>query len=98
VGQLIDADRGHLFQYSEDGGRESSTHEWCREGIESRGTTTQNVDTASFPYFSRRLLRPSTVLIPDVAELPEEATPERAIYESAGTRSGCEAIPSGCAR
>jgi signal transduction histidine kinase/CheY-like chemotaxis protein len=87
IGELIEADRCHLFRYSKSGTRESSTHEWCREGIEPRLDKLQNLSTSDFGYFTGQLRKPGVVSIPEVAELPPEAAAEKAIYQAEDIRS-----------
>lgn len=87
VGQFLDVDRGQLFQFSNDGEHESSTHEWCAEGIPSRQAELQNLRPRDYPWFRHQIRTPAVVEIASIEELPEEAAEEAAAYRQEGIRS-----------
>jgi PAS domain S-box-containing protein len=87
IGQFLGADRGQLFQFSKNGNRESSTHEWCADGIASRSADLQNLRTQDYPWFNQRIRRPALVEIPSVAGLSENAKAEAEAYQREGIHS-----------
>jgi signal transduction histidine kinase/CheY-like chemotaxis protein len=87
VGEFVDADRGHLFRFSADGAVQSSTHEWCRNGLEPHHDALQELASAVYPWFTRRIRTPEVVIVPAVDELPAAAAAEKAVYDREGLRS-----------
>jgi diguanylate cyclase (GGDEF)-like protein/PAS domain S-box-containing protein len=86
-GEFFQAERSYLFQFSEDGSRQSNTHEWCAEGIEPQREEMQNLKTEEFSWHLDRLRREEHLSIPDVAELPPEAEKEKQFFIDAGIQS-----------
>ena len=90
VGRFLGADRGQLFQYTDDGSEASSTHEWCAEGIESRQAHLQNTRSDEFPWFSRQVQRPQKpreIRISSLDDLPPSAEAEQRAYRQEGIQS-----------
>ena len=84
LGRFLGADRGQLFQYSSDGLRESSTHEWCARGVASKRKELQDIESAQFPWFHEHIHRPAPVEIRALEDLPQEADRELATYQEEG--------------
>ena len=80
VGEFLGADRGQLFQFSNDGALESSTHEWHAEGIPSRRLALQQLRTEDFPWFTYRIRIPEAVQFIRLKDLPAEAAAEKQAY------------------
>ena len=78
VCSFSNADRAYLFQFSEDGTTMNNTHEWCAEGISRQRDALQNVPVESFPWWQEQIMTKEYVHIPDVDELPPEASAEYA--------------------
>ncbi|MEO1085035.1 MAG: ATP-binding protein, partial [Acidobacteriota bacterium] len=86
VCEFIGCDRAQLFQI-DDAGRESSTHEWCRPGIESVQRSLQNVDPSRFPWFTKQIRAGGVVQVLDLEELPKMAAAEHRVFSSEEIRS-----------
>lgn len=81
VGTSIQADRSYLFQVDNAARTVSNTHEWCADAIETHIDNLQNLPFTSIPWWISKLTRHDTISIPSVANLPEEASAEKAILE-----------------
>ncbi|HEY3098676.1 MAG TPA: ATP-binding protein [Methylomirabilota bacterium] len=79
----LDLDRAALFALRGDD-RVEVSHAWTREGISPRPAT---VGVAQFPWIVARLRRGETVDITAAAELPDEASTDRAYLAELGVRS-----------
>lgn len=82
IGRFAGADRSYLFQLDRQGGTMSNTHEWCEDGIASGRSQNQKLALCEFPWFMDQLLGASTVLVPDVAALPDVASAERRLIQA----------------
>ncbi len=87
IGMHLGADCAYLFQFSEDGARMSSSHEWCAPGVDRKKEDLQDIPLTAVPWWRDRLLRDEPVIVSDVAALPPEAAAEKAMFESMGIRS-----------
>ncbi len=87
IGKFTEADRSYLFLFSEDGEQMSNTHEWCAEGIASAIDDLQEVPSDQFPWLMEKLRNHEDVLVPRVADMPDEARIEKAEFESEGIQS-----------
>ncbi len=87
IGELMELDRGYVFQFSRDGVLQLNTHEWCNADIPSQKANLQGVRSDAFQWFDRRIKQGEVIKIEQVAELPEEAAAERVAYQSEGIRS-----------
>lgn len=83
---LFDADRAYVFQF-EGGGVMSNTHETVSSGTTPEREHLQGVPIDVFPWWMEELRERGVVHIPDVANLPPEATSEREILEPQGIKS-----------
>ncbi len=82
IGRFSDVDRTYVFLFSQDGTTMDNTHEWCAEGIGPQIGNLKNLPVEPFPWLIQRLRAFETIHIPRVAELPEEARPERDILSA----------------
>ncbi|MEM9553941.1 MAG: ATP-binding protein [Acidobacteriota bacterium] len=87
VGEFVDCARAQLFLLSDDGARESCSHEWRRAGIASRKNELREIDRARYPWFKRHVDLGETFVVADLDQLPAEAHAERAIFEAEGIGS-----------
>jgi PAS domain S-box-containing protein len=87
IGQVAGVDRSYVFQLSGDGTILDNTHEWCAEGIQSYIDSLKGLPRAAFPWFVGRLEQLEVVAVPRVANLPPEASAERAECEREGIQS-----------
>ncbi len=80
VGMFFNVDRSYVFSFSPDLETINNTHEWCAAGIsEQIDSCVQETD--QLPWWKEHILEQGFVYIPDVAELPEEAAPEKAEFQ-----------------
>jgi signal transduction histidine kinase len=87
IGEFAGVDRSYVFLLSGDGTTMDNTHEWCGEGIQSYIDKLKGLPVDTFPWLIQRLNRFEVVHIPHVADLPAEASAERAEFESEAIRS-----------
>jgi two-component system NtrC family sensor kinase len=79
LGQYLDADRSYVFRFTEDGTLMNNTHEWCAEGVSPQIANLQGLPSAGFPWWFHRLSQFEPIRINRLADLPPEASAERAI-------------------
>jgi len=84
IGNYTGADRCYVGELSLEEGRVGETHEWCRQGVEPQTDNRIGLSLEKLPWFIRRLEENEYILAPKVAELPEEAVSEKAMWESRG--------------
>jgi len=87
VGEFAGVDRSYVFQFSDDVGRMSNTHEWCAEGVTAQIRSLQGLPTDGFLWFMERITQLETVYISRVADLPPEAKTEKEVFLRQGIRS-----------
>jgi PAS domain S-box-containing protein len=88
IAEYFGVDWVFLAQVSDDSTTWSMTHEWNAFGHTSRIEQYQQVPLGqNFAWVEKRLLAGEFLMIPRVADLPDEAQPLREFYESVGARS-----------
>lgn len=87
IGKFEGVDRSYIYQYVEDSGILSSTHEWCKDGIEPRNTILKEKSSDSLPWIFDRHMRGETIYFPSLDTLPEEASYEKEAFHKAGIKS-----------
>lgn len=91
IGQFFGVDRAYLYRFSEQRTTMTNTHEWSRDGLEPLIDTQQQVPIVDFAWWhgqvERMVLENRVVFIEDVAALPEEAGPEKALMMEQGVCS-----------
>jgi PAS domain S-box-containing protein len=87
IGEFTGADRSYVFLLSEDGTRADNTHEWCAEGIEAQIDNMKRMSADAFSWWAEKMLAFEDIYIPRVADLPEEATSEKAMLEAQDIKS-----------
>ncbi len=86
IGLFSGASRSYLFLLKP-GGYMDNTHEWCAEGVEPQKDMLQNLPSDSFPWWMARLQDEQPLRIPDITQLPPEASKEREVLESQNIKS-----------
>ncbi|MBK5267475.1 MAG: GAF domain-containing protein [Acidimicrobiia bacterium] len=81
------ADRGYIFEKSEDGTTMSNTYEWCSAGTESRIDRLPEFTIGALPWMAGQIDAGKVVEIPSVDQLPPEAFAERDFFGQAGISS-----------
>ncbi len=87
LGEFAGVDRTYVFQFSLDGATMDNTHEWCAEGITPFIDSLKGVPSDTFPYLMAQIRNGEVFHVPHVAELPSEASTEKAEFEKEGIRS-----------
>jgi signal transduction histidine kinase len=82
--ETVCVDRGYIFLYSPDGATMDNTHECCRSGVPPHKDRLKDVPVERFAWFDARMKRFETVAVDSVANLIEEAGPEKEewLYEN----------------
>lgn len=87
LGVFSQIDRSYLFLFTDNLSVMNNTHEWCAPTILSQKDKLQNLSTALFPWWMKRLRNFENIHIPCVAELPEEAKIERMLLKEQNIQS-----------
>lgn len=87
IGEIVCVDRSYLFVFSPDRTTMDNTHEWCRKGVQKQMHRLQRVRTDRLPWFSKQILAPGNVVVPNVSQLPPEAAAEKVEWESEDIKS-----------
>jgi PAS domain S-box-containing protein len=87
LGEFVKVDRSYVFIFSDDGTKMNNTHEWCAEGIEPQIKNLQGLPVEIFPWWMDKLRRFENIIIPNVADLPPEASAEKEIFQSQDIKS-----------
>lgn len=87
IGTFAMADRAYLFRFNTNRTAMSNTHEWCAPGVNPEINNLQELPVDIFPRWMEQLQRNEEVYIPDVQELPENWSGEKAILEPQGIES-----------
>ena len=88
IGRFLNIDRSYVFLFSPDGAFMDNTHEWVADGISAEREKLLHLQVEpNFSWFAGELRRRLLVSVPVVADLPPEASVERAEFEREGIRS-----------
>jgi PAS domain S-box-containing protein len=87
VGEFMDVDRSYVFLYSGDKRMMDNTHEWCAEGITPQIERMKDVPVEDLEWSNEILLRGDVLHIPSIADLPPEASAEKAVFQAQDVRS-----------
>lgn len=87
IGEFAMVDRSYVFLYQEGGNTIDNTHEWCASGIESQISRLQNLSVNSIPWWHKIISKFETIHVPDVEEMPSDASTEKEILKMQSIRS-----------
>jgi len=88
IGRFLEVDRSYVFLLSPDGAFMDNTHEWVAGGVSAERANLQHLPVGdTFPWFANELRRRFVVPVPVVADLPPEASAEKAEFEREGILS-----------
>lgn len=87
VGEYANVDRSYLFLFRNNQQIMDNTHEWCAESIEPQIENLQGVPSKIFPWWMKHLLKHEIIHIPQVSELPLEASAEKEILQAQDIQS-----------
>lgn len=86
LGTFTQADATFIFLVDSQG-KISTSHDWCKEGIQSRKEELQNIDFSLFPWSKKQLEQGNIVAFSDTDPLPEEATAESEFLRQYGVNN-----------
>lgn len=81
IGVILEVDRAYLFQFNDDLGRMTNTHEWCASNIQPQIDSLQDLKTSEYPWWMNRLREFQIIHIPRVSDMPEAAQAEKELLE-----------------
>jgi PAS domain S-box-containing protein len=87
IGEFTGVDRTYVFVFSGDKATMSNLYEWCAEGVEPEIEHMQDVPVSAFPWTNGRLMQDEIVHVPQVRELPAEASADRRALQAMGIQS-----------
>ena len=87
IGEFSSVDRSYIFIFDENDNFMSNTHEWCDIEIEPQKNNLQTLPIEIFGWWLKKLKSNEIIHIPDVDELPEDATAEREILQAQDIKS-----------
>ena len=87
INNFFQVGRCYLFLFSEDNKTMTNTHEWCTEGVDSRMDNIVNEPVKNVSWLSEKIRSQDYVHIPDVDELPEEASAEKKEFKAQNIKS-----------
>jgi PAS domain S-box-containing protein len=87
IGDFIQADRGFVFQISENRKTVTNTHEWCAEGVPSNKADYQLLRIDDFPSMKKRLANGAAVQLTRVGDMSDEYAAARQLLEAEDVRS-----------
>jgi PAS domain S-box-containing protein len=87
IGVFSGVDRSYVFLFYDNWTKMDNTHEWCAEGIEPQIDNLKAMSVDVLPWWMDRLNRFENIHIPRVADLPAEASAEKAILQSQDIQS-----------
>ncbi len=87
ISEFVQADRGYIFEFSEDMSLMSNTVEWCAAGITPEIENLQDLPSATLPWWVKELQQDRAVNVSHLDDLPESASTEREILASQNIQS-----------
>lgn len=87
IGNLIQADRSYIFEFSRDNKLMSNTFEWCADNIEPQIDNLKNLPVENFKFFIETLKEKEIVSYSSLNLIPETETFLRQILEEQGIQS-----------
>ncbi len=87
IAEFTGVDRVCLFQYDAWLTRAACTHEWSAEGIRPLPPELRLIERSDFPWSREQMDRDRLIHLPDIADLPPEATQEIQVLTRLATKS-----------
>jgi len=87
IGSFTGADRAYVFRFRDATQTMDNTHEWCGEGIEPQIQNCQKIAYSYIPWWVAQIRSRSSIHVPDVNELPAEASREYELLVSQSIKS-----------
>ena len=83
----LQADRGLLFQFSDDMSELNCTHEWHQAAVAAALPRLRRQSATKYLWLLNQFLAGKVVVLPDIAQLPVEAEAERSLLTEHGVLS-----------
>ena len=87
MANLSQADRINLFYLNDNPKTASLAYQWCRPGIPSHKTLISNQPLRNISWWGSELKRKAIIQIPDVTQMPKEASLEKSLLEKMKIKS-----------
>ena len=87
IGTVSGASRAYLFLFRQNGTIMDNTNEWRAEGVSKEKDNLQNLQVEMFPWWMKQLNEKKIIHIPDISQLPPEASAEKKILSKQDIRS-----------
>jgi PAS domain S-box-containing protein len=88
IGTFAGVDRSYIFQFHADGKLADNTHEWCADGIVPQIDSLKDIDVGNeLPWFAKKMQDNEVFYVPDVNQLPPEASIEKEHFQSQDIQS-----------
>jgi signal transduction histidine kinase/DNA-binding response OmpR family regulator/PAS domain-containing protein len=87
AGHFFDVDRSYILLISDDNLSLSNTHEWCNSDITPQNNLLKNLLLDSVPWWKKQGEAQVIIHIPDVDEMPKEASVEKELLREQDIKS-----------
>jgi len=81
IGELVEADRCYVFQFSDNGTTMKNTHEYCAKGVKSQKVQLSKVPLADYPWAIEQLREKGILHVLGVDDFPEIAANEKRMFQ-----------------
>lgn len=82
IGSYTGADRCYVGELSLASYIVGNTHEWCGPGVAPQNRYIKGLPLIEIPWFTKHMASCEPILVQQVADLPQEAAAEQALWES----------------
>lgn len=82
LGEFAGVDRIGLFQFCNNLSNLDCTHQWCADGMKPQSAVLKGIEANDYSWWMEKLRRLENIYIPRVADLPDEASSERALLQA----------------
>ncbi len=87
AGSFLGADRGYVFQFSEDGKTRSMTHEWCKYDLNTLKNKLKIQSLDQLPWWKDKIRSRNWLSVSNIEDLPPEAEKEKQVLKAQGVCS-----------
>ncbi len=87
IGEFSDIDRSYVLLFSDDRTTIDNTHRWCSNKDASQIRMPKRELFDSFKWFSEKMRKRETIYVPCIADLPPEASAEKAMLQQTPIKS-----------
>ena len=80
-------DRGYIFLIHKNENSIYNSHSWCAKGIEQKIKNHDDINNADFAWLMERIRKNESVIVNNIAQLPNQASSIKAIFSVEGVQS-----------